>query len=502
MNKKALFIDIKYKNLYLETNSEIKITEMAKLLKNVYNFTNQVFLVENSEREPTKNNILEELNKLYDEEEETSEIWIHYMGHSTTVLDERNELFEKGLLPIDYESEGIITDEEIKDILLKFKCKVIIILDCCYGNYGFNLGYNMKMIDGKYVKYENKKNNNDNNNENNIYAISMYVEEIKNKSYNYSFSNLLTRRICQSIENENYILTLDKIVMRLFKYLHEEAYLYNISLLSSNVPIIGKSYFLNLSQSERLKIENLEKVNYDFAKTDEQIHKEKKDLNENRLKQLFLSIGRVDLYHSFGFEKNLDKKLGSTMTKLMGKGIVVEELKDENKKEKVEKKKNSDVKRLQIPEQVPFYRSKKYMEEMREKKRHIEEMREMRRLEILNKKQKEEEMRKMKHAGDIEKIDLMLRKKKEAEMKINNNNIGYYEKKMKEIKETKNRKMTCEKIVVDDNREIKIQYYMNENYNIYEEDIRRMKMLLNLDDYNDVMKKMKEKIENNKENNS
>ena len=58
---------------------------------------------------------------------ETDEIWIHFRGHGTYKYDDNNDendYFDEIIIPIDYEENGIIKDEEMLDIIKKANVKL------------------------------------------------------------------------------------------------------------------------------------------------------------------------------------------------------------------------------------------------------------------------------------------------------------------------------------------------------------------------------------------
>ncbi len=81
-------------------------------------------------------------------------VWIHYSGHGTSVkcnegdeIDGRDEC----IVPLDYETNGFITDDIICDIIHEFnpKTKIILFFDCCHAGTICDLTYH-------YIK-EHKK---------------------------------------------------------------------------------------------------------------------------------------------------------------------------------------------------------------------------------------------------------------------------------------------------------------------------------------------------------
>lgn len=63
--------------------------------------------------------------------------WIHYSGHGGFVKDASNDEddgMDECLVPSDYETRGVILDDEINDVLSHFnpKTRVILVFDCCH----------------------------------------------------------------------------------------------------------------------------------------------------------------------------------------------------------------------------------------------------------------------------------------------------------------------------------------------------------------------------------
>ena len=181
--KKALLIEITYNDTKYKTTNEVSIEGIGKILKEKFLYDDLTFLKENESEvhKPTRENIVSNIKKLSDESNGCDEIWIHYMGHSTVMVDERNEYCQRGIVPIDYEENGFIFDDELKSLFFSFKCKLYLFLDCCYGNYGFNIGHSMKVIEGRYIKEDNTTMYKYPENNNTIYVISMYLGALKNK---------------------------------------------------------------------------------------------------------------------------------------------------------------------------------------------------------------------------------------------------------------------------------------------------------------------------------
>jgi hypothetical protein len=85
---------------------------------------------------PTRANILTQLQNLVNQSANLSELWFHYSGHGsqikdTGVLDEADGLDEV-IVPIDFQTNGFILDDDIFNIIKNSKCKTMLIFDSCH----------------------------------------------------------------------------------------------------------------------------------------------------------------------------------------------------------------------------------------------------------------------------------------------------------------------------------------------------------------------------------
>lgn len=165
MVKKALLIGINYKGTDAELRGCINdIKNIKSILIDNCNYTieNIKVLTEESEILPTKNNIENEINWLVSNCMPGDQLLFYYSGHGYNLPDEsKDESDEKDevLIPLDYEENGIITDDWLYTNLA---CKVPIgvklfgFTDCCHSGTMIDLKYNYKSL-CKYKKGEIKK---------------------------------------------------------------------------------------------------------------------------------------------------------------------------------------------------------------------------------------------------------------------------------------------------------------------------------------------------------
>ena len=146
-NKRALLVGINY----VGTESELKgclndVENMKNVLIKKYGYLeeNIKILNDNTEMKPTRKNILVELLNLV--LSESKYLFFHYSGHGSYVTDRDGDEADGNdecLVPIDYETLGMIIDDELKGILqcVSEESKLIVILDCCHSGSGLDLAY-------------------------------------------------------------------------------------------------------------------------------------------------------------------------------------------------------------------------------------------------------------------------------------------------------------------------------------------------------------------------
>jgi hypothetical protein len=167
--KKALLAGINYIGTKIELHGCINDINNTNtfLLSMGYAQKNIIILTDKTAAKPTKQNIINNLVNLVNNAKAGDVLWFHYSGHGTTVYDASGDEVEtrtdSALCPLDYQANGIITDDDIRSVLLPLKknVKLIIVLDSCYCGTGCDLKYNYR--DLSYNKPNvNRKNYNPN----------------------------------------------------------------------------------------------------------------------------------------------------------------------------------------------------------------------------------------------------------------------------------------------------------------------------------------------------
>eukprot|EP00548_Thalassiothrix_antarctica_P001388 CAMPEP_0194147066 /NCGR_PEP_ID=MMETSP0152-20130528/22502_1 /TAXON_ID=1049557 /ORGANISM="Thalassiothrix antarctica, Strain L6-D1" /LENGTH=329 /DNA_ID=CAMNT_0038847753 /DNA_START=90 /DNA_END=1079 /DNA_ORIENTATION=+ len=129
------------------------VLNMKKYIMHVHGFEedNITILMDDGEHDsPTKENILEAYKKVIEETEESDAIFLHYSGHGTKVKDrdgDEADGYDEALVPVDYQEEGLINDDDLYDILCKPLAKgatMVSLMDCCHSGTILDLPYIFK----------------------------------------------------------------------------------------------------------------------------------------------------------------------------------------------------------------------------------------------------------------------------------------------------------------------------------------------------------------------
>lgn len=156
--KKALLIGCNYAG----TDSELRgchndVESMHKyLLKHEYECTIMTDAPETPlELRPTRQNMIKQMTNLM--LSGASHVFLHYSGHGSYVADtngDEKDGRDESLVPCDYAYSGLITDDQIRAILLLAPrtLRASCLLDCCHSGTGMDLGWNVyRQVKGDYV---------------------------------------------------------------------------------------------------------------------------------------------------------------------------------------------------------------------------------------------------------------------------------------------------------------------------------------------------------------
>ena len=153
-SKCALVIGINYTGKSgAELNGCINDTQrIVKFLKDRcgYQDSNIQLLTDDTSIKPTKQNIINNIKKLVQKVKDTNskEVWFSYSGHGSYLNgyggEEEQDSQDEALVPLDYDTHGLIRDDTLYDILVKdlpLESNLFSIIDACHSGTALDLPY-------------------------------------------------------------------------------------------------------------------------------------------------------------------------------------------------------------------------------------------------------------------------------------------------------------------------------------------------------------------------
>lgn len=178
MSKKAVLVGLNYPGTSAALHGCIHdIERMRAVLISKYGYSpdNIVMLrddVANPSTQPTRANILAHLRTLV--APGPSEIWFHYSGHGSQIRDadgDEADGQDEVLVPSDYQTNGVISDDEVHAIIQTASSKVVLIIDACHSGSMCDLEYGWS-IDVPHRRFRRFRNSSRKTKNPNIVAIS------------------------------------------------------------------------------------------------------------------------------------------------------------------------------------------------------------------------------------------------------------------------------------------------------------------------------------------
>lgn len=159
-NKKALFVGINYFGQKGELRGCLNdVKNIKQFVMNNYGFSDdpEHMLVLTDDQSgmyaPTRANIVAAMRWLVQGAQAGDSLFFHYSGHGGTQRDESPETDEidgqdETLIPVDYQSAGVIVDDEIHALLvapLPQAVRLTAVMDCCHSGSIFDLPYSYRV---------------------------------------------------------------------------------------------------------------------------------------------------------------------------------------------------------------------------------------------------------------------------------------------------------------------------------------------------------------------
>lgn len=248
-NKLALLIGINYKNTESQLNGCINdVLNIKNTLINKFNYhpNNIILLTDDTYKKPTINNILYSIYQLLIKcyrNRNINEVWFHYSGHGSYLDDTNNDEQDNKdecIIPLDYERNGIITD----DILYKYfrwfpsRVNIISIFDCCHSGTIMDLEYKYNYEENKLIKENNKRMDSKilcfsgcKDNQTSMESLNFY----ENGKYN----GVLTSTLIMILEKNNYNISIINLLYEIKKYILENNF--------EQIPILTCSFNIEIN---------------------------------------------------------------------------------------------------------------------------------------------------------------------------------------------------------------------------------------------------------------
>lgn len=249
--RKALLIGINYENSESELYGCINdIIEMKKILVEKYHYSDIIMLSDQTEVKPTKSNIISAIEKIVHESNNCSEIFIHYSGHGTYVYDKNGDETDnkdEALVPLDYETSGLITDDQLNNIISKTQCATKVILDCCHSGSGLDLYCNAKVKNNLIDKYYEKRNTYQEVGPTIMMISGCMDDQTSADAYNRNkgkYMGALSSSFLKVLEENGYDISINIILLKLYQKLDSSNFDQK-PIFSSNKEINISSQFLN-----------------------------------------------------------------------------------------------------------------------------------------------------------------------------------------------------------------------------------------------------------------
>lgn len=217
--KKGLLIGINYTGSYNELYGCINDTiDVSNVLKQKgYEI---IFINDNSEIKPTKENILNSIKELLQNSYYGDKLVLYYSGHGSQIRDYNNEEIDnKDEIIITYD-EKYISDDEFQILLnenMKKGVKINIFMDCCNSGTQFDLKYvykpkwkvnkNYKNINGNVIMISGCRDNEVSYeayiNNKNSGAFTFTLLKYINNNFNYNkLMNIINKQLKKNYFNQ------------------------------------------------------------------------------------------------------------------------------------------------------------------------------------------------------------------------------------------------------------------------------------------------------------
>ena len=162
MNKKALLVGCNYRGTENELIGCINdVNNIQNKLKSTYGFTNMLVMTDDTQKKPTRENILNAFKSLLMSGQSGDTLFFLFSGHGGNTIDRNNEELD-GLDEVIYPLDlNCIVDDELKALIqthLKKDVTLFALFDSCHSGTMMDLKYQYLNSDKSNNNTENNKN--------------------------------------------------------------------------------------------------------------------------------------------------------------------------------------------------------------------------------------------------------------------------------------------------------------------------------------------------------
>jgi hypothetical protein len=204
-----------------------------------YNSSNMIVLRDDKPNMlPTRSNIITNLTNVMNESANYEELWIHYSGHGSRIIDINNDeidIKDELIVPCDFQTEGFITDDIIFNIIKNSKCRTIIIMDSCNSGTVCDLQWSFEKNENMFVKNMNPNHEIANPN---IFMISgskddQYSNDIYDTENN-EYCGAFTSTFIRCLRDSRHSIDIFTLYSNICNELIKNGFKYQLPILSSS----------------------------------------------------------------------------------------------------------------------------------------------------------------------------------------------------------------------------------------------------------------------------
>jgi hypothetical protein len=158
--KRALLIGINYlKSTTARLSGCIEdIKNVQTMLIDAYGYPSENIIVlrdDIASKNPTRTTILNALLFIASVTGPNDEIWVHYSGHGSQIRDtdgDETDRQDETIVPVDYLTAGMISDDELFNIVKTIRGKAFLVFDSCHSGSICDLQYSINYVSGAFSR--------------------------------------------------------------------------------------------------------------------------------------------------------------------------------------------------------------------------------------------------------------------------------------------------------------------------------------------------------------